>query len=168
MSTYRSRHNHRSRGEDGSLDEDIDEEYIDEEARYLLWSMRVKITKPRMAIVTLLLKEKKPLSISQISEKIPDYSQTSLYRTLEILTAHDIAQKINAEKTHARYEIAFGRKHHHHLICTGCGDIEDVSHCLPQSIEQAILMDSKHFASLSRHSLEFFGICKRCAGSINK
>ncbi|MGB6034239.1 MAG: transcriptional repressor, partial [Bacteroidota bacterium] len=50
-------------------------------------------------------------------------SKATVYNTLDLLLECGLVSKYRfAEKT-SRYEKAFGRPHHHHLICLNCGDI---------------------------------------------
>jgi len=131
-------------------------------AQDILWASGIKATAPRMAIVAILIAEMKPVSIEQISVQLPAYSTASIYRTLKLLTEYELASEIHTGSAHSSYELAHGRKHHHHLICVDCGDMEDVERCVPPHMESAIIAGSRKFSSLSRHSLEFFGTCKKC------
>jgi len=50
-------------------------------------------------------------------------SKATVYNTLDILLNAGLVSKYRfADKT-SRYEKAFGRPHHHHLICLQCGEI---------------------------------------------
>jgi len=134
----------------------------------MIWMAELKATGPRMAIVKALYKEKYPISIAALQKKLPDISNTSIYRTLESLVEHDSVRRLNTGAIHPSYEISFGRRHHHHIICTECGDMEDiesvpVKNCPAQRAKDRIIDESKKFKIIYSHSLEFFGLCKKCA-----
>jgi Fur family ferric uptake transcriptional regulator len=80
-------------------------------------------------------------------------SKATVYNTLDLL------QDWFAEKT-SRYEKAFGRPHHHHMICLGCGDIlEFVSEKLERI--QVEVCGEKQFDAQSS-TLQIFGLCAKC------
>ncbi len=123
---------------------------------------KIKVTAARSEIITILLESPKPLSLAQISQKSKDLSTASVYRTLELFTKKGLVQLIYmGEKIH--YEFLHGRKHHHHIICTNCGDFEDIDTCAVINSREKVLDRSRKFAQLSHHSLEFFGTCKSCS-----
>jgi Fe2+ or Zn2+ uptake regulation protein len=66
----------------------------------------------------------------------------------------------------ARFELAEDlTEHHHHLICTVCGGVEDftVSHELERSLEKAMAkaLDGTGFAA-EHHRLDLLGTCATC------
>jgi Fe2+ or Zn2+ uptake regulation protein len=51
--------------------------------------------------------------------------------------------------------------HHHHIVCTSCGTIEDFELCDLEKTTNHILSKSS-FSSITSHTLELFGVCKKC------
>ncbi len=90
----------------------------------------------------------------------------TVYRSLELFIKAGLVHCINVGKDRTYYEITFGRTHHHHIICTSCGDIEDVNSCFIMDQEEttkpAQVFGLKKFRRVESHSLEFFGICMSC------
>lgn len=87
-------------------------------------------------------------------------SKATVYNTLELLLDCGLVSKYRfADKT-SRYEKAFGRPHHHHLICLECGDIiEFVNEKLDRI--QGDVCREKDFKSQSS-TLQIFGTCSKC------
>jgi Fur family ferric uptake transcriptional regulator len=87
-------------------------------------------------------------------------SKATVYNTLDLLQDCGLVSKYRfAEKT-SRYEKAFGRPHHHHMICLGCGDIlEFVSEKLERI--QVEVCGEKQFDAQSS-TLQIFGLCAKC------
>jgi Fe2+ or Zn2+ uptake regulation protein len=116
-----------------------------------------------------LSREQNPISVAVIQQKIGkngSASTASLYRTLETLTENGIVNRIHLSRLQPFYELISGRKHHHHVTCDKCGDMEDVEaakDCPAEKLRHRILDRSDKFAFVSNHSLEFFGLCKKCA-----
>lgn len=125
----------------------------------ILHTAGIKATSARKAICDALSKEKYPVSIKHLAKKVSSPNQSTLYRALTTLVDKGLVREVLVDKAEARYEIAVGRKHHHHIVCTACGAIDDVNVC-PPSIDPSA---SKKFAYVTGHSLEFFGVCKTCA-----
>ncbi len=134
-----------------------------EDFRAVLRKSGYKATPSRLAILGVFSKTKNPLSAQEIINSLPaDFDQATVYRTLKSLKAKGVIRQIDLRHNHAHYELA-DIADHHHLICLGCGRIEDVHHCEVEAIQGTILRSSKHFAKIKTHTLEFYGTCKACA-----
>jgi Fe2+ or Zn2+ uptake regulation protein len=130
----------------------------------LLRKSGYKVTHGRLTILQVLAKADHPLSIAEIMKNLGSHiNQATLYRALEALTAVNIVRRVDLHHPHAHYELVEGGSHHHHLICTQCGYIEDVLDCDAKDIEKTVLKRSTSFTLIEKHSLEFFGYCKKCA-----
>lgn len=79
---------------------------------------------------------------------------------MEVLYKNDLIQRLEFGEGKFRYEIKKDKYHHHHLICTNCGKVEDVEGEFLTKMENEI--KSKKGFLVKSHSLEFFGICKNC------
>jgi Fur family ferric uptake transcriptional regulator len=78
---------------------------------------------------------------------------------MNVFTKRGIAKQIQLQEGKARYELAASAEHHH-LVCSKCGDIQDISDCNITGLENDI--EKKKGFKVTSHSLEFFGICKSC------
>ncbi len=123
-----------------------------------------KATPGRIAILTILKKHNEPLSALEIHNKLQGaLDKVTVYRVLDALLRMSIIRKVDFREQYARYELLEVRDHHHHLVCEDCGKVEDVEGCNPVLLEKDILSTSSSFAKVVDHSLEFFGVCKKCA-----
>lgn len=141
----------------------IDDEEIKSLAHGYLSMSRLRATSTRLALVQLLMDETSPLSLKEITAKCKGYSLASIYRMLELFIKKNLVQVINMGTKEIQYEFLPGRKHHHHVICINCGELEDIENCALRGTEDGILKKTEKFASLSHHSLEFFGVCMKCS-----
>jgi Fe2+ or Zn2+ uptake regulation protein len=87
--------------------------------------------------------------------------ETTVYRIIKLLNKQGVIKQIDLRHNHAHYELANMREHHH-IICLKCGKLEDVDKCGVQDMQVRVLNQSKHFAKINEHALEFYGICKAC------
>lgn len=131
--------------------------------RPLLQKAGLKVTPERLAILNVLSKANKPLSVKDLKEKLRDteVDQATIYRNMESLTKSKVIRLVNFQHDHNHYEI-ISDKHHHHLICEKCGKVVDVSKCDTSKIEQQV-KKLGNFATINSHALEFFGLCKSCS-----
>jgi Fe2+ or Zn2+ uptake regulation protein len=118
-----------------------------------------KATKARVDMLAALSCERYPLSIKEIARKVRSPDQSTLYRTLSTLASKGLVREVTFGKS-ARYEIALGREHHHHIVCTSCGYMEDVHVCPEDSFASSPA--SAKFSRITGHMLEFFGLCRSC------
>ncbi len=87
-------------------------------------------------------------------------SRATVYNTLDLLVECGLISKYRFGDNHARFEKAFGRPRHDHLICLRCGDIiEFVNDKLDKILRD--VCDEKKF-TLRNSTLQIFGICSKC------
>jgi len=130
----------------------------------LLKACGLKVTPRRLELVALLKRAKHPLSAHDIKTqwKKGSVDMVTLYRALDALVAASVVRKIDLQHGHTDYELVTPGEHHHHLVCIGCGAIEDVEGCPAKSMQKQLLEASANFSSIQEHSFEFFGTCNTC------
>jgi len=128
---------------------------------------KLKATPGRIAVLDIFAHHSKPLSIKEIKSIVgkQGVDVATLYRNTESLTKEGLLVKVNLNGKNASYELA-SRKHHHHLICQKCGLINDVKIISRPDLNKQALGRAKDFSKVTAHSLEFFGICKKCEKKI--
>ncbi len=125
-----------------------------------------RYTTGRQAVVELLATSGRPLSISDIARAIPDVPRSSAYRHLSDLQDAGVVRRIAANDEFARFELAEDlTHHHHHLLCSLCGRVIDVT---PTSdFERTVsamvdeLTQQQGFRATS-HALDVIGHCASC------
>jgi Fur family transcriptional regulator, ferric uptake regulator len=124
-------------------------------------------TKGRRELVLLLHGHGRPATIPDLLDRGATLTQSSMYRNMVDLQAVGVVQKVAGADDRARYELAeelIG--HHHHLICTQCGSVDDF--VAPASIEQSLdsgldkVLVDRGF-QINGHRLDILGICAECA-----
>ena len=128
----------------------------------------IRYTAGRRSVVDALETSAGPLSAAEIEDGIGgEVPLSSIYRTLGILEESGVVTPHLGTRGMARYELAeWLTGHHHHLVCTNCGSVSDVT--MPEDIEADVeRLVSKVSAiasfSASDHSLEIEGLCARCS-----
>jgi Fur family transcriptional regulator, ferric uptake regulator len=143
----------------------MDNNYLKDE--YLQGQLRdhgFRITEGRIKLLKLLYTAREPLSIQAVSGlwKGKQLNQTTLYRTLTDLTEAGIVRRVDLNTGTAHFEYTPDRPHHHHIICSDCGTIENIDTCFIGGLQEKLTQDSKRFKNIYSHNLEFFGHCKSC------
>jgi Fur family ferric uptake transcriptional regulator len=121
-----------------------------------------KKTPARLAINEFFSSVNTPVDVGQIvqhlrSQKL-ETNKVTVYRILDFLFKNRIINRVEFGEGKYRYELK--KNHHHHLICTNCGKIEEVEGDFLKKMEDDIFKSKKF--KVESHSLEFFGLCEDC------
>jgi Fur family transcriptional regulator, ferric uptake regulator len=125
-----------------------------------------RYTSGRRAIIGLLLDAGQPISIGDVAVRLPDLPRSSAYRHLLDLQVAGVVRRVAANDEFARYELAEEfTEHHHHLLCTSCGKVIDVtpSPTFERSVAVTVegLADTEGFQPHG-HRLDILGLCSDC------
>jgi len=119
-------------------------------------------TRPRAAVLHVLVGAPTPLKIEEIHDRLGQRPEgrginlSSVYRTVHLLQALRVVRRVQLGEGAQRYELADDfRAHHHHFVCERCGRIEDVRRCPLEGADLGV--------SVRSHHLELFGVCRQCA-----
>lgn len=127
---------------------------------------RQRYTLGRQHLVDLLLHVDRPVTIPELIEQGAPQSQSSLYRNLAIMEQCGVVRRLSSVDDVARYELDEELTgHHHHLVCSICGRIDDVT--LGEEFERqmhdaAAQTSDQSGYQLSAHRLELVGACPDC------
>lgn len=95
----------------------------------------------------------------RVKEELPGTSLQAVYGVLTALTSVKLARKIELSGGSALFESNRG-DNHHHLLCSGCGQIEDIP-CVVGSAP--CLTPSKTMGfNISTADVTFMGLCREC------
>jgi Fur family transcriptional regulator, ferric uptake regulator len=143
---------------------------IDDIALHRLRKDGQRFTTGRQLILRTLREVGAPITIPGILRRQPSLAQSSVYRNLAVLEHAGLVSKISMGDEHAHYELGeeITNNHHHHLVCTQCGTVSDVtlSPGAERSLDKA-LREAAAGASfeLHQHRLDLLGRCATCAAS---
>ena len=133
-----------------------------------------RLTVPRQAILDVLSESSEHLSAEDIYLAVhrvnPGIGLTTVYRTLELLVEMGLVFRFDFGDGRARYELAEGpggKRHHHHLVCRGCGRVVDYTDFIDEETELLKRtedgLSKKYEFTITGHLIQFYGLCKECS-----
>ncbi len=126
----------------------------------------LKSTLPRLSVLRVLSRLRLPLRIKDLHTRLKkaksEIDMVTIYRTIETLTVKNMVRRVDFGEGAAYYEWNNGEDSHH-MSCVDCKKRETVRNCFFSEFEARVLSKVPTFKLISRHSIEYFGLCKKCA-----
>lgn len=124
-----------------------------------------RVTPQRLAILKALASSKAHPSVEQVYRDLrPEYPTMSLatvYKTIETLKALGEVRELTFHDGSSRYDGRLPREHTH-VVCTGCGRIEDLEvDPAPQRRYAARASEETGFR-ITGQRLDIYGLCPAC------
>ncbi len=130
-----------------------------EELRWL----SLRATPGHIGTLKLLESSNKPVDvqtmISYLEKNRIETDPATVFRIVNVLAEKGLVRPVQLNEGKTRYEVS-SDEDHHHLICTNCGRIEDVSDSFMLNLEKRIEKEKEFH--IKSHALEFYGLCKNC------
>ena len=127
-----------------------------------------RFTSGRRALVEVLAASDRPLTVPDIVSSTPSsLPQSSVYRNLTVLIEAGVVRRVLGTDELARFELAedLAGDHHHHLLCSSCGGVSDVSAAprLERALSEAarLAADEAGF-EVVEHRIDLVGVCSDC------
>ncbi len=126
-----------------------------------------RYTTNRRVLVEVLGAADGPLTIPEVLERGRGLAQSSAYRNLVVLENTGVVERVVTNDEYTRYELTEDLTgHHHHLICSLCGEVSDV--VIPDALEAELDAVAARIGADSRYSIDEhrFDIIGRCAACV--
>lgn len=121
-----------------------------------------RITPGRRRVIEAIASAPPHFTIEDILRRTRRVSRATVFRTFRLLLDANIVCRVLLEDGTLHYRRSL-TDHHHHLVCTRCGRVEDFTRCeVPDLVRE--LARSSSF-QVEGHWLELYGRCAACAGS---
>lgn len=138
----------------------------DEAAIQRLRDNRLRVTRPRLAVLAVLddaARRSEHVAVAEVAQRarevLGSLSTQATYDCLGVLTGAGLVRRIELPGHPARYEARVG-DNNHHLVCRECGATTDVdcvrgeAPCLVPSAADGFVVDEAE--------VTFWGRCERC------
>jgi len=124
----------------------------------------LKRTAQRDLILDVFLRTEEHLSSEDLYNLVrkedPTIGQTTVYRTLKLLSDAGLAREVRFGDGRTHYEHNYKHQHHDHMICSECGKIIEFYSAQLEAIQDA--MAAKHRFEVTQHLLRIIGVCADC------
>jgi len=140
-------------------------------ARFSSWlrDRGLPVTAQRMAIAEVVFNADRHLSADEIAAELSGRGSkvgtATLYRTIDVLLESGLVVERDFGEGFRRFESAREVPQHEHLICTGCGRVEEFRDDRIVHIAGE-LAESRGFTR-ERHRLVIYGRCRSCRAAAN-
>lgn len=132
----------------------------------LLRAAGQRYTPKRRELVEALRKVGRPAPTRDLVRDRRGMPQSSVYRNLSVLEQAGAVRRVITEEGVARYELAEDlTTHHHHLVCSSCGAVVDVT--IPARLERTVERTLAEAAAAADfegavHRVDLIGTCRDC------
>jgi Fe2+ or Zn2+ uptake regulation protein len=133
------------------------------ELTQMLRAAELRVTRPRLAVLTVVGAHPHTDTnsiIELVRADLADVSHQAVYDVLRALTDAHLLRRFQPSGSVARYELQ-GADNHHHVVCRGCGAIDDVE-CAVGEAPCLTASDDRGFA-IDEAEIVYWGLCPDCA-----
>jgi Fur family ferric uptake transcriptional regulator len=130
--------------------------------RYTIWehAMRVRKTRQLSAILHVLERADRPMSIGEIRAAAQTHEDglgvATVYRAVKALIEEGAVLAVDLPGEASRFELS-GKGHHHHFQCNECGRVFETKAC----IDNLRRLLPRRF-QLTGHEIVLYGRCSEC------
>src|SRR5579884_2805515 len=91
------------------------------------------MTRPRQAVVDAVRNQPSQFTANDvyaaIQEATPDVGRATVFRTIELLERVGVVCRVHSREGCATYTCCTQLQHHHHLVCSSCGEVIEIPGC---------------------------------------
>jgi Fur family transcriptional regulator, ferric uptake regulator len=124
-----------------------------------------KLTGPRRQILEYMVKAGRHPDAKEIHAAVkpllPGIGIATVYRNMDLLVRLGLVRHLPLNDNRLHYEIILAEDHHHHLICTGCGRLEEFANCTFDHLADEIEKATRFL--IQKHDLKAYGLCPDCS-----
>jgi len=130
---------------------------------HLLRGAALRVTRPRVAVLTAVYEHPHADTdsiIGVVREDLGEVSTQAVYDVLRALTAAGLVRRIEPPGSVARYESRVG-DNHHHVVCRSCGAIADVDCAVGHT--PCLTASDDHGYAIDEAEVVYRGLCPDCS-----
>jgi Fur family ferric uptake transcriptional regulator len=118
-----------------------------------------RMTTSRRRVIEAILAQSGHFTVDDILRSTRRVGRATVFRTVKLLMDLNIVCRVLLDDGTLHYRVSTGR-HHHHLVCTDCGRVEDFSQCDVASLVRDLQKATQY--EVQAHWLEVYGRCRSC------
>jgi Fe2+ or Zn2+ uptake regulation protein len=121
-----------------------------------------RVTAPRKALLSRMQGLGDHFTAEGLAAAAPDVGRATVFRTLRLLQDVGIVCQVVLDDGTLQYRLTSGG-HHHHIVCSQCGAVNDFASCDIQSLLAELARRTGY--DIEAHRLEVYGRCASCRGA---
>jgi len=119
-----------------------------------------RLTPARLAVVAAVVDQRGHFSVDDILGKVPGVGRATVFRTMKLLADTGALCRVLLDDGSLHYRLRLRRGHHHHVVCTSCGSVQDLSDCVVSEVVGELSRSTGY--QIEGHWLELWGRCRAC------
>ena len=122
-------------------------------------------TGPRRAVVEAIAGREGAFTVQEVVDELAPrgIGRATVFRTVNTLEELGYVNRLHVGQECDRYALCDG-SHHHHLVCTGCGDVYPLEEC---GIEAAAAAAAGRVGfQVEGHHVDVYGRCATCSEEV--
>ncbi|MCS7276349.1 MAG: transcriptional repressor [Dehalococcoidia bacterium] len=121
-----------------------------------------RLTPARRAVLQAILSRAEHFTAEEVMRQT-SAGRATVFRTVRLLCDMGILCRVLLEDGRLHYRLSDHRHHHHHLVCMGCGRVQDLEECAVGGLVRELARSTGY--EIQGHWLEFYGRCLSCRQS---
>ena len=118
-----------------------------------------RVTAPRRALLATMRGLGDHFTAESVTAASPGVGRATVFRTLRLLQEIGTLCQVLLDDGTLQYRLTSGG-HHHHIVCSRCGAVNDFASCDIQSLLAELARHTGY--DIEAHRLEVYGRCARC------
>jgi Fur family ferric uptake transcriptional regulator len=118
-----------------------------------------RVTESRRRVIEAVLAQPSHFTVDAVLHSTRKVGRATVFRTMKLLHDLNIVCRVLLDDGTLHYRVST-RGHHHHLVCTECGRVEDFSNCDVGALVQELAKATDY--DIQTHWLEVYGRCAAC------
>ena len=124
----------------------------------------VRLTGPRRAVAELVAARGSHFTaadiVAEAGARRLGIGRATIFRSLDLLASLGVVERLDLPNGEHAY-VGCEPKHHHHVVCSGCGRSSDFDDAAVDAVVERIARRTGYH--VDSHRLELFGRCPSCA-----
>lgn len=122
-----------------------------------------RVTPSRRAVIAAILAQTGHFTVEDLLSRCRDAGRATVFRTIRLLTELGVVCRVLLEDGSKHYMVS-QRGHHHHLVCTACGKVQDLDQCAIADVMRELSEATGY--EVEGHWLELYGRCAECQAAV--
>lgn len=122
-----------------------------------------RVTPSRRAVIAAILAQTGHFAADDLAARCGGAGRATVFRTIRLLTELGVVCRVLLEDGSKHYMVS-QRGHHHHLVCTACGKVQDLDQCAITDVVRELSEATGY--EVEGHWLELYGRCAECRAKV--